>query len=136
MASLGQLLRRALIVTLATAAGIALQSCSAQQPNSAPSPGSSTAFEPSSPVVRAPLSPPTGYAAQESVSNAPPPIPYDPINEGSEPVGKWRASPRWSAVQGDGCIVVDQASSAPGHIDVENCQSNEGLEDQTPPGGY
>ena len=135
MASLGQL-RRALIVTVATAAGIALQSCSAQQPSSAPSPTSSTAFEPSSSVVRAPLSPPMGYAAQESFSNAPPPTPYDPINEGPEPVGKWRASPRWSAVQGDGCIVVDQHSSAQGNIDVENCPSNEGLEDQTPAGGY
>jgi hypothetical protein len=39
-------------------------------------------------------------------------------------------------VQGDGCIVVDQPSSAQGNIDVETCPSNEGLEDQTPAGGY
>ena len=135
MASLGQL-RRALIVTVATAAGIALQSCSAQQPSSAPSPTSSMAFEPSSSVVRAPLSPPMGYAAQESFSNSPPRTPYDPINEGPEPVGKWRASPRWSAVQGDGCIVVDQPSSAQGNIDFENCRSDEGQDDETPAGGY
>jgi hypothetical protein len=78
-----------------------------------------------------------GYAAQEPFSNSPPQPPYeDPINEGVRPVGKWRASPRWSAVQGDGCIVVDQPSSAQGNIDVENCPSNEGLEDQTPAGGY
>ena len=76
-----------------------------------------------------------GYAAQESFSNSPNPK-YDPINEGPEPVGKWRASPRWSAVQGDGCVVVDQESSTAGHIDVENCPSNEELEDQTPAGGY
>jgi hypothetical protein len=77
-----------------------------------------------------------GYAAQESFSNSPPPIPYDLINEGLEPVGKWHASPRWSAVQGDGCVVVDQESSAAGHIDVENCRSDEGQDDETPAGGY
>lgn len=135
MASLGQL-RRALIGTVATAAGIALQSCSAQQPSSAPSPTSSMAFEPSSSVVRAPLSPPMGYAAQESFSHSSPPTPYDPINEGPEPVGKWRASPRWSAVQGDGCIVVDQPSSAQGNIDFENCRSDEGQDDEISAGGY
>jgi hypothetical protein len=123
MASLGQL-RKALIVTLATAAGIALLSCSAQQPSSVPSSTSSTAFEPYSSVVRAPL------------SNSPPLTPYDPINEGTEPVGTWRASPRWSAVQGDGCIVVDQPSSAQGNIDFENCRSDEVLDDQTPAGAY
>jgi hypothetical protein len=101
MVSLGQL-RKALIVALATAAGIALQSCSAQQPSSAPLSTSSTAFESSLSVVRAPLSPPMGYAAQESFSDAPPPTEYYSINEGPEPVGNWRASPRWSA----GCVVV------------------------------
>jgi hypothetical protein len=60
----------------------------------------------------------------------------DPINEATEPVGKWRASPRWSAVQGDGCVVVDQESSAAGQINVETCPSNEGPEDQIPTGGY
>ena len=134
MAALGKL-SKALKVTLATAAaGIALQACSAQQPSSAPSPTSSTAFEPSSSVVRAPLSAPMGYSAQE---NALRPTPYDTINEGPETVGKWQASPRWSAVQGDGCVVVDQESSVvAGHIDVENCPSKEGLEDQTPAGNY
>jgi hypothetical protein len=78
-----------------------------------------------------------GYAAQESFSSSSSRPRYDdPINEAATPVGKWRASPRWSAVQGDGCVVVDHDSSATGHIDVENCPSYEGLEDQTPAGGY
>jgi len=134
MASLVQV-RTVAIVTLATVAAIALQSCSARQAPSAPSPTTPMAFEPSSSVVRAPLSPSMGYATQESFSSEPP-TSYDPISEGYQPVGKWRASPRWSAVQGDGCVVVDQPSSVPGHFDVEKCPSNEEPDDQTPAGGY
>ena len=135
MASLGRL-RKAVIVPLAIAVLIALQSCSAQQPSAAQS-SAPTAFEPHSSVVRAPLSPPIGYAAQGSISNSPIPTSYDPSsNEGAQPEGKWRASPRWSAVQGDGCVVVDYESSVPGHIKVEKCPSNEGLQAQSPARGY
>jgi hypothetical protein len=77
-----------------------------------------------------------GYAAQESFSNSPPQRPYDPINEGTRPIGEWRASPRWSAVQGNGCIVVDQEATGQGNVDIDDCPSNEGLDDEAPAGGY
>jgi hypothetical protein len=68
-------------------------------------------------------------------SSLPPPY-EDPINEAPEPVGKWHTSPRWSAVQGNGCIVVDQKPSAQGNIDVEDCPTDEMPGDQPPAGGY
>src|SRR5688500_5866667 len=63
-------------------------------------------FERSAPVVRAPLSPPVGYASSPHLTNPP--------NQGpqTEAHGMWRASPRWAAVKGEGCILVEQDQQA------------------------
>ena len=121
---------------MATTLGVSLLSCSeARSPEVTSSP--SLGFESSGPITRAPLSPPAGYSPRPGFANsAPPTINEDPINEGAEPVGKWRASPRWSAVQGDGCIVVDQEATGQGDVNIENCPGNDGLDDEAPSSGY
>ena len=77
--------------------------------------------ESSAPVVRAPLAAPPGYSSPASLINSPKSIGDD----GSQPqrtmVGEWRASPRWAAVQGDGCIEVQPAEGEAGQVRVENC---------------
>ena len=126
-------MRKVLVVTSTTVVGIALLSCTAPQP---PAVHSSTATpmvnEHLAPVVRAPLSPPVGYASPTPLA------PYaNSPNEGAEPQtapnGVWRASPRWAAVKGEGCIVVEQDPQAKfaAQAEVENC-SKEDADDLTP----
>jgi hypothetical protein len=122
-----------------TILGASLLSCSeARSPEVNPSPSlgyDSSGYGSSGPIARTPLAPPAGYVPRPGFDNAPPPTAYeDPINEGAEPVGKWQASPRWSAVQGDGCIVVDQGAT--GNVDVENCPRNQEPDDLAPAGCY
>ena len=53
-------------------------------------------------------------------------------------MGNWNASPRWSAIQGDGCIVVDQVAGAgarAGNMNVEKCSSGQNAEEM-PAGRY
>jgi hypothetical protein len=93
-------MRKVLVVTSTTIVGMALLSCTAPQP-SAPL----MAYEPPAPVVHAPLPPPVGYASPTPLA------PYaNSPNEGAEPqtAAHWHASPRWAAVKGQGCIVVEQ----------------------------
>jgi hypothetical protein len=59
-------------------------------------------------------------------------------NEGAEPqtAAHWRASPRWAAVKGEGCIVVEQDPQAKFAAQaeaakVENC-SKEDDDDLSP----
>jgi hypothetical protein len=43
-------------------------------------------------------------------------------------VGKWRDSPRWTAIEGDGCIVVDrelEAQAGAAKFKVSNCSEEE-----------
>jgi hypothetical protein len=98
---------------------MALLSCSALQPSAARSSTSSTVYEPSAPIARAPLSAPVGYASSSPPLNAQttsPPYasPHHATDPETASIGTWRASPRWAAVKGDGCIVVDQESEAAG----------------------
>ena len=92
----------------------------------------------SEPVVRAPLSPLVGYASPPPLTNSPAPlVPYaNSHNEGAEPQtsahGGWRASPGWTAVKGDGCIVVEQipqdkfaAKSEAAKFRVEKCSKED-----------
>lgn len=74
-------------------------------------------YGPRAQVDRAPLPPPVGYASPPS------PINRTPANEstGALPADHrgWRASPRWKAVKGDGCIEVEhdlQAHSQLGEL--------------------
>lgn len=123
-------MRRVLLVTATTAVGIALLSCTAQQP-------SPMVNEHSASIVRAPLSPPVGYASPPPLPNSPTSLaPYaNSANEGAEPqtAAHWRASPRWAAVKGEGCIVVEQDPQAKfaAQAEVENC-SKEDADDLTP----
>lgn len=137
-------MRKVLVVTATTAVGIALLSCTAPQPSAVNSPTTTSMInEPSGSVVRAPLSPPVGYAPGSPLPSSPTPlVPYaNAPNEGSEvqtpPQGAWRASPRWAAVKGDGCIVVDQypqakfaAPAEAAKARIENCPK-EGADDLT-----
>jgi hypothetical protein len=126
--------RTVLIVTATTAVAMGLISCS--EPAAVYSPASSRmVYEPSARIARAPLPPPVGYASE--AGNAPKPlVPYGGItDEGSKPKattpGEWRSSPRWAAVKGQGCIVVEQdthAKFAPAEAakpKVGNCSKND-----------
>jgi hypothetical protein len=139
-------MRRVLAVTATTAVGIALLSCTAPQPSAVHSPTATAMVnEPLAPIVRAPLLPPVGYASPPPLTNSPTPLePYATSpNQGTESQtaadGVWRASPRWAAVKGENCIVVEQDPQA-AKVRVENC-SKEAADDLTParpeePSGY
>jgi hypothetical protein len=138
-------MRRVLVVTATTAVGIALLSCTAPQPSAVRSLTTPPMVnESSASVVRAPLSPPVGYASPPPLTNSPTPLaPFaNSLNEGGESQmpasGAWRASPRWAAVKGEGCIVVEQdpqakfaAQAEASKARVENC-SKEDADDLTP----
>lgn len=134
---------KVLVVTAATAIGIALLSCTAPQPSAVDSAKTSQmVYDPAAPVVRAPLSPPAGYASPPGPTDSPTPLaPYGSSpNEGAEPQRgareEWRASPRWAGVKGDGCIVVAQdleaaAQAEAAKMKVENC-SKKDIDDLAP----
>jgi len=126
--------RKVLVVTATTAVGMGLISCS--DPAAVYSPASSRmAYQPLARIERAPLAPPAGYTSE--ASNVPTPlVPYGgSSDEGSKPKattpGEWRSSPRWAAVKGQGCIVVEQDAHtklAPGEgakVKVGNCSKND-----------
>jgi hypothetical protein len=101
----------ATIVT--TTAGLALLSCSATQPTADHFSTNSTVFEPLAPITRAPLSAPVGYAS---------PFPLRNSSDGSASFGTWQDSPRWAAINGDGCIVVErEADAQAATFKVTNC---------------
>jgi len=103
------------VLTIAAAiACIGLVSCSEAR---APDAAQSAAVDSAS-IARAPLSPAPGYAVTPEQSYA------DPLPQGMQPAGEWRASPRWSAVQGNGCIAVDQDPST-GRLAYENCPAGQ-----------
>ena len=91
-------------------------------------------YDPAVPVVRAPLSPPAGYASPGATNSPGPLAPYGGSPQGAEPQtgarDEWRASPRWAAVKGDGCIVVEQdldaaAQAEAAKMKVENCSKDD-----------
>ena len=104
---------KALVIMFTMAAGIALPSCSAPQPSAGRATSPAPVYESSAPVLRAPLSPPAGYVPPAGTTGSqasllPYSNPPDDAQSHAAAVGEWRASPRWSAIQGDGCIVVEQ----------------------------
>lgn len=109
---------------------IALQSCSAQQPPSTHSATSPMVYEPLAPVTRAPLSAPPGYAASEDQASNSLGSHERGFTDVSETggLGVWHESPRWAAVQGDGCIEVKReprteftAEAKPPKFKVKSC---------------
>jgi hypothetical protein len=137
-------LRKVLVVMATTAVGVALLSCSAPRPSADHSPTTSPmVYEPSAPVVRAPLSPPVGYASPPPLTDSPTPLAANAnsIHESAEAQtgahDAWRASPRWAAVKGEGCIVVERdpqagfaAQAETAKVRVESC-SKEDVDDLT-----
>ena len=111
-------MRKVRKMTVTMAGGIALLSCTAPPPSAVSPATTPMANESSGPVVRTPLSPPGGYASNAFAPNSPTPLqPYaSSPNDGADAQtgagGMWRASPRWAAVKGDGCIEVDQYPQA------------------------
>jgi hypothetical protein len=121
------------VLTAAALLGATLLSCAPQQQTELrPATPGPMLYEPAASVARAPLSPPSGYtsppdlasppglAFPPGLASAPPPLaPYQNSVDGGEM--QWRASPRWSAVEGDGCVVVDQEPETAGRFSVKNC---------------
>ena len=124
-------MRKVLMVTAAMAIGATLLSCTAPQRPIADAPSAPPmSYEPLAPVARTPLSPPVGYVGYASpprLTNSPTSLaPYgNSLDEGAEPQtaahGVWRASPRWAAVKGEGCIVVGQDQAKATKVTVDNC---------------
>jgi hypothetical protein len=126
-ASRGSQLRQTFVAMLTTATGIALLSCSAAQPSAVNSSINSTAYEPLAPIARTPLPAPAGYVSASAPPNSTSPDVFPSEAAGAEAAsfGKWRESPRWAAIKGDGCIVVDQESAAQtgtAKFRVDNCK--------------
>jgi hypothetical protein len=104
----------------------------------------SLAYERPAPVTRAPLAPPTGYGSSYApppplgapyASSSPPPAPYpksaqDYADPQTATLG-WQASPRWSAVEGDGCIEVEQGGGD-GQMKIDRCAQQGSRRDPAP----
>jgi hypothetical protein len=113
-------MRKVLIVTITTAIGTALLSCTAPPPPVAYAPSAPPiVYEPLAPVVHAPLPPPVGYASPPPLMiNSPPPLAADGNSAyaRSEPPTAahmvWHASPRWAAVKGKDRTLVKQDPQA------------------------
>ena len=121
-------LRKTCVAMLTIATGIALLSCSATQPSPVNSSTNSTAYEPLAPIARTPLPAPVGDGSA-SPPNSKTLSPQDAspsevADAEAGSFGKWRESPRWAAIKGDGCVVVDQESDAQAgtaKFRVDNC---------------
>ncbi len=131
-----------LAIALMASAGAALAACTDQPPSSVNSQAAnSLAYERPAQVSRAPLAPPSGYGSSYAPpsgygsSYAPPPLgtpygappasaPYsNSAQAGSEQETAtlgWQASPRWSAVEGDGCIEVEPGGPD-GQMKIDRC---------------
>jgi hypothetical protein len=127
---------KVMVIVATAVVGIALLSCDAPQPSAGHSATiTPMVYEPLAPVVRAPLSPPAGYASPPPPTNLPTPLaPHaSSVNESGEArIDAWRASRRWAAVTGEGCIVVEQnpqtnvaAPSDAAKVKVEKCSKED-----------
>ncbi|MGD9502339.1 MAG: hypothetical protein AB7V40_07625 [Methyloceanibacter sp.] len=150
-------MRKFLAIALTASAGATLAACTDQPPSSVNSPASnSLAYERPAPVTRAPLAPPTGYA-----SNSAPPAGYGSSYGPPPPLGApygsppapapypnpaqydadaqtaalgWQKSPRWSAVEGDGCIEVEPGGPE-GQMRIDRCAKQSGRSQPPAPDG-
>jgi hypothetical protein len=138
-------MRKRLAVTVIAFAGVTLAACTDQPPSSVnSSSANSLAYERPAPVTRAPLTPPSGYGSGYAPppplgapygSSPPPPAPYpsaaqDYADPQTAALG-WQASPRWSAVEGDGCIEVEQGGQD-GQMKIDRCAHQGSRRDPAP----
>jgi hypothetical protein len=140
-------LRKRLAVTIMASLGAALAACTDQPPSSVnSSSANSLAYERPAPVTRAPLAPPSGYGSSYApppplgapyASSSPPPAPYpNSAQHYADPQTAalgWQASPRWSAVEGDGCIEVKQGGRD-GQMKIDRCAHQGSRRDQAQEG--
>lgn len=103
---------------MAALASVALISCSEQHAPAQQSATGALGYESPGPVMRAPLAPPSGYAA-------PLPAPGQGETAGPQAAPGWQPSPRWAAIKGQGCIEVEPdpragAAGQPG-MKIERC---------------
>jgi hypothetical protein len=138
-------LRKFLAIALMAAAGATLAACT-DQPHSSANSGAANAlaYERPAPVTRAPLAPPSGYGSASAPLpplgapyGAPPaPAPYASSAQAeADPQTAalgWQASPRWSAVEGDGCIEVEQGGEG-GQMKIDRCAKQQGSEQAPAP---
>jgi hypothetical protein len=138
-------LRTLFAVTVMTFVAAALAACT-DQPRSDVNSAStnSLAYERPAAVTRAPLAPPSGYGSSYApppplgapyASPSPPPASYPNSAESyadpqTAPLG-WQASPRWSAVEGDGCIEVEQEGHD-GQMKIDRCAQQESRRERAP----
>jgi hypothetical protein len=138
-------LRRPFAFTVIAVVAGALAACT-DQPRSTVNASStnSLAYERPAPVTRAPLAPPNGYGSSYApppplgapyASSSPPPASYPNSAESyADPQTAtlgWQASPRWSAVEGDGCIEVEQEGHD-GQMKIDRCARQESRRDPAP----
>jgi hypothetical protein len=117
---------RTLFAAMILAVACAMASCGPQAPQ-AQQAAAPLSYEPRGSVIRAPLSPPAGYGS----TSTPTASPDDAAELG------WHASPRWSAIQGNGMLIDSDGSKSkhvaskpnPEHVEDKDAQENEG-------GGY
>jgi hypothetical protein len=120
------------VLTLAATLAVCLALSSCTEPSSVSAQTSRMASEPPARIERAPLPPPVGYAS--ATSESPMAVARSgnsrdyPVAEASTP-GKWRSSPRWAAIRGQGCIVVEQHAQSklakPDNAEVQNCSKED-----------
>jgi hypothetical protein len=139
-------LRKFFAVAVMVFVGASLAACTDQPPSSVnSSSANSLAYERPAPVTRAPLAPPSGYGSGYAPppplgapygSSSPPPAPYpnaaqDYADPQTATLG-WQASPRWSAVEGDGCIEV-APDGRDGQMKIDRCAHQAGRSEVPPP---
>jgi hypothetical protein len=84
---------RIIFASLATALAVATSSCSTPAPQAQQAAAPLT-YESPGPVTRAPLAPPGGYGSTSAATAS---------SDEAAQLG-WHASPRWSAIQGNGML--------------------------------
>jgi hypothetical protein len=92
-------------------------------------------YEPPAQIERAPLPPPLAYASATNKTPAPWALSgHSPDDDGSKSkatAGEWRSSPRWAAVKGQDCIVIEPdaqakfAAADSAKVKIQNCSKED-----------
>ena len=135
-------MRKLSAVAVMASIGASLFACTERPPSQINSTAANAmAYERPVPVTRTPLAPPAGYGQRYASppplgTSQPPPLygnspapsplygnfPHDGADPHTAELG-WRASPRWSAIEGDGCIEVEQGGETGygAQMKIERC---------------
>jgi hypothetical protein len=123
--------RKVLTLAVTSAVCVVLSSCS-EPPSLSSAATSRMDYEPPTRIERAPLPPPVGYASPATESpRAVARSGYSRNHSDAEAstAGKWRSSPRWAAIKGQECIVVEQHAHSKfakaDNAEVQNCSKED-----------